>query len=79
MSEMVDHIANTIYIHTDVDREQARKVARMVIEAMREPTEATILGMREAGIGGEIYSPDDYKEAWRLGIDAALKEPAKAD
>jgi hypothetical protein len=65
-------------------RETVLETARAAIEVMREPTEAMVEAME--GSDFESWSPEpgegrdsiNLDEAWRAGVDAALKDELRA-
>lgn len=64
---MSEKVATTIRAHTCDAQWTAEGLARAVLEAMREPTDAMVnAGWGEASA---VY-------CWRMMIDAALAEPA---
>lgn len=74
MSEMIERVANAIWLTMDAvdkqDLETPLKYARAAIEAMREPTYA----MERAAYEGKGHG--DYLQAiptWQTMIDEALK------
>ncbi len=64
------------YIIPEMDDGQAECIARAVIEAMREPTDAMVRDCcnGEASLG-HCITDEDGKMLWQAMIDAALSEP----
>ena len=74
MSEMVERVAKFIesYLQDLWSPDDSRDVARSIIAAMREPTEA----MRRQWAGQRVPTLGcaAAPEYWQSGIDAALKD-----
>jgi hypothetical protein len=75
MSEMIDRIASVL-AKSGVPQAYATTVARSVVEAIREPSEAMI----NAGWGAVWIDREsvDVPATWRAMIDAALAEESRA-
>lgn len=81
MSEMVERVAQIIASSQDGLRDEylAREIARAVIGAMREPTDAMLCAASD--LDSDVATADDRIEVpakpeitWPVMIDAALKD-----
>ena len=70
MSEMIERVAKALRLRADQEppphQEALRNIARIAIEAMRDPTEEQL----RAAWDKVDYNIDDF---WRVMIDASLK------
>ena len=71
MSEMIERLARAIEAESNyvISQHHAKALARVAIEAMREPTEAML----------STSGYQDADEVWRDMIDAALAPPETDD
>ena len=63
------------------ERDEARFIARLVVEALREPTAAMVgatddLGSPGSDIFGDPGTPASARDVWEAMIDALLEETA---
>ena len=74
MSDMIERVARAVEIAAKVNGRNWDKIALAAIEAMREPTEAMINGLRIAQECGDSTAALWAPLVWRSMIDTALGE-----
>lgn len=77
MNEMVERVARVISAGLCVSMDDARPVARDILQAMREPTEAMLHGYDDlSGCYTGFWASDreEIRSGYQAMIDAALKE-----